>query len=81
MLICRYFIKYSLKDLLEHMGDNFSAEEVGHIPFLQIKSNERVESGLVYLQIRQTWKEAPIQGGQVDYEKFVHIIKRGNEEL
>lgn len=47
-----------LKDLLEHMGDNFSPEE-----------------------IRQTWKEAPIQGGQMDYEKFVHLIKRGNEEL
>ncbi|EUB59497.1 Myosin regulatory light chain A, smooth adductor muscle [Echinococcus granulosus] len=47
-----------LKDLLEHMGDNFTQEE-----------------------IRQTWKEAPIQGGQVDYEKFVHLIKRGNEEL
>nr|VZI10665.1 unnamed protein product [Spirometra erinaceieuropaei] len=47
-----------LKDLLENMGDNFSAEE-----------------------IRQTWKEAPIQAGKVDYEKFVHLIKRGNEEL
>nr|CDS32293.1 Myosin regulatory light chain [Hymenolepis microstoma] len=47
-----------LKDLLEHMGDNFTAEE-----------------------LRQTWKEAPIQGGQVDYEKFVRLIKHGNEEL
>lgn len=47
-----------LKDLLEHMGDNFSPEE-----------------------IRQTWKEAPIQGGQVDYEKLVRLIKHGNEEL
>lgn len=47
-----------LKDLLENMGDNFTADE-----------------------IRGTWKEAPIAGGKMDYEKFVHLIKRGNEEL
>ena len=40
-----------------------------------------LNSRLIFVQIRQTWKEAPIQGGQMDYEKFVHIIKRGNEEL
>jgi len=54
----KYIPEEYLKDLLEHMGDNFSAEE-----------------------IRQTWKEAPIKGGKMDYEAFVHLIKRGNEEL
>jgi len=54
----KYIPEEYLKDLLEHMGDNFSAEEV-----------------------RQTWKEAPIKGGKMDYEAFVHLIKRGNEEL
>jgi len=46
-----------IKDLLQNMGDNFSAEEV-----------------------RQTWKEAPIHGGKLDYEKFVILIKRGAQE-
>lgn len=31
-------------------------------------------------EIKQTWKEAPIDGGQLDYMKFVQIIKRGKEE-
>jgi myosin regulatory light chain 12 len=31
-------------------------------------------------QVKQTWKEAPIEGGQLDYLKFVQIIKRGKEE-
>jgi myosin regulatory light chain 12 len=31
-------------------------------------------------EIKATWKEAPIEGGQLDYMKFVQIIKRGKEE-
>lgn len=31
-------------------------------------------------EIRQTWKEAPIQGGKLDYNKFVSVIKRGKED-
>lgn len=31
-------------------------------------------------EIKQTWKEAPIEGGQLDYLKLVHIIKRGSED-
>jgi myosin regulatory light chain 12 len=31
-------------------------------------------------EVKQTWKEAPIEGGQLDYLKFVAIIKRGKEE-
>lgn len=31
-------------------------------------------------EVKQTWKEAPIEGGQLDYLKFVQIIKRGKEE-
>eukprot|EP00914_Ancora_sagittata_P014607 GHVO01028581.1.p1 GENE.GHVO01028581.1~~GHVO01028581.1.p1 ORF type:complete len:199 (-),score=51.75 GHVO01028581.1:1042-1638(-) len=31
-------------------------------------------------ELKQTWKEAPIEGGQLDYLKFVQIIKRGKEE-
>lgn len=30
-------------------------------------------------EIKQTWKEAPIEGGQLDYLKFVRLIKRGDE--
>jgi len=31
-------------------------------------------------EIKQTWKEVPVEGGNIDYTKFVHIIKRGNQE-
>lgn len=31
-------------------------------------------------EIKMTWKEAPIEGGKMDYLKFVHYIKRGKEE-
>jgi len=31
-------------------------------------------------EIKQVWKEAPIEGGQLDYKKFVIYIKRGKEE-
>ena len=31
-------------------------------------------------QIKQVWKEAPIEGGMLDYLKFVQIIKRGKDD-
>jgi len=31
-------------------------------------------------EIKQVWKEAPIEGGKLDYMKFVAIIKRGKED-
>jgi len=31
-------------------------------------------------ELKQTWKEAPIDGGKLDYLKFVQYIKRGKEE-
>jgi len=31
-------------------------------------------------EVKQVWKEAPIEGGQLDYLKFVLLIKRGNQE-
>lgn len=31
-------------------------------------------------EIKMTWKEAPIEGGKLDYAKFVQFIKRGKEE-
>jgi myosin regulatory light chain 12 len=31
-------------------------------------------------EVKQTWKEAPIEGGQLDYLKFVQIIKRGKDD-
>lgn len=31
-------------------------------------------------EIKQTWKEAPIEGGMLDYNKFVTYIKRGKED-
>jgi Ca2+-binding EF-hand superfamily protein len=31
-------------------------------------------------EIKQVWKEAPIEGGMMDYLKFVQIIKRGKDD-
>lgn len=31
-------------------------------------------------EIRQTWKEAPIKEGKLDYDQFVTLIKRGNQD-
>jgi len=31
-------------------------------------------------EIKQVWKEIPLEGGMLDYKKFVAIIKRGKEE-
>jgi len=31
-------------------------------------------------EIKQVWKEAPIEGGNLDYLKFVQIIKRGKDD-
>lgn len=31
-------------------------------------------------EIKQVWKEAPIEGGKLDYMKFVAIIKRGKDD-
>ena len=31
-------------------------------------------------EIKQVWKEAPIEGGKMDYMKFVAIIKRGKDD-
>ena len=31
-------------------------------------------------EIRQTWKEAPLAGGKLDYEAFVKQIKRGKDD-
>lgn len=31
-------------------------------------------------EVKQVWKEAPIEGGQLDYLKFVLLIKRGAQE-
>jgi myosin regulatory light chain 12 len=31
-------------------------------------------------EVKQVWKEAPIEAGSLDYLKFVLLIKRGNQE-
>lgn len=31
-------------------------------------------------EIKQLWKELPIEGGQLDYQKFVRLMKRGKED-
>jgi len=46
-----------LKDLLQNMGDNFTADEV-----------------------KQTWKEAPLEKGKFNYNEFVSILKGKQED-
>lgn len=31
-------------------------------------------------EVKQTWKEAPIEGGMMDYNKLVTLIKRGPQD-
>lgn len=31
-------------------------------------------------ELKQVWKEAPIEGGKFDYGKFVRLVKRGKED-
>jgi len=31
-------------------------------------------------EIKQVWKEIPLEGGLIDYLKFVTIMKRGNDD-
>lgn len=31
-------------------------------------------------EIRQVWKEAPISKGEFDYNQFVTLVKRGNQD-
>jgi len=31
-------------------------------------------------EIKQTWAQMPVEGGKIDFEKFVMYIKRGKEE-
>ena len=40
------------------------------------------QSSFVFVcrQIKQVWKEAPLEGGKLDYLKFVAIIKRGKDD-
>lgn len=81
---------FSIKDLLQNMGDNFTAEEVIPIDLIgwDLCSNSQLRLNIVkpvllksVLQIRQTWKEAPIKEGKLDYDQFVTLIKRGNQDI
>jgi Ca2+-binding EF-hand superfamily protein len=31
-------------------------------------------------EIKQVWKELPMEGGLIDYQKFVTIMKRGDQD-
>ena len=45
-----------------------------------VATSVKRQATVLLFQIKQTWKEAPIEGGQLDYMKFVQIITRGKEE-
>lgn len=30
--------------------------------------------------VKQLWRDLPLEGGNLDYIKFVRIMKRGNDE-
>jgi len=62
---------------------------------MNVRNNYDFESSMLWLraitdcnvtlwwlrrQIKQVWKEAPIESGMLDYLKFVKIIKRGKDD-
>jgi len=59
----------------------FDPENTGHMDEAYIKDLlMNVGDPFSKDEIKQVWKEAPIEGGKLDYMKFVAIIKRGKED-
>ncbi|XP_062578357.1 myosin regulatory light chain B, smooth adductor muscle-like isoform X1 [Saccostrea cucullata] len=59
----------------------FDKDGKGKIPEEYIKDLlENMGDNFTKEEMRQTFKEAPIEGGKLDYEKFVGIIKGSSSE-
>lgn len=60
---------------------NVAKDGKGKIPEEYIKDLlENMGDNFTKDEMRQTFKEAPIEGGKLDYEKFVGIIKGSSSE-
>lgn len=68
------------EDTIRQAFKMFDNEGKGKLPEEYIKDLlENMGDNFTKDEMRQTFKEAPIEGGKLDYEKFVAIIK-GSEQ-
>ncbi|XP_064600030.1 myosin regulatory light chain LC-2, mantle muscle-like isoform X2 [Liolophura sinensis] len=72
------------EDALRNAFAMFDKEGKGFIPEEYLKDLlENMGDNFGKDEIKQTWKEIPLEGGKVDYQRFVSLIKGklGEEEL
>jgi myosin regulatory light chain 12 len=61
--------------------EQFDPEKKGKLPEEYVKDLLlNVGDQFKEEEIRQVWKEAPIAGGQFDYDGFVTLVKRGPQD-
>jgi len=66
---------------LRQAFEQFDPERRGKLPEEYIKDLlQNMGDNFKDDEIRQVWKEAPIKGGMFDYDAFVTLIKRGNQD-
>ncbi|XP_067940723.1 myosin regulatory light chain LC-2, mantle muscle-like isoform X2 [Watersipora subatra] len=69
------------ENTLRQAFEQFDPARVGKLPEEYIKDLlQNMGDNFKEDEIRQVWKEAPISGGVFDYDAFVTLIKRGNQE-
>ncbi|XP_056004657.1 myosin regulatory light chain A, smooth adductor muscle-like isoform X2 [Ostrea edulis] len=69
------------EDSLKNAFAMFDVDGKGKIPEEYIKDLlENMGDNFTKDEMRQTFKEAPIEGGKLDYERFVQIIKGSSSE-
>ncbi|XP_045189420.1 myosin regulatory light chain, smooth muscle isoform X4 [Mercenaria mercenaria] len=69
------------EETLRQAFQMFDADNTGYIPEEYMKDLlENMGDNFTKDEIRQTWKEAPISGGKVDYNAFVAKIKGKEQE-
>ncbi|XP_060564595.1 myosin regulatory light chain, smooth muscle isoform X6 [Ruditapes philippinarum] len=69
------------EETLRQAFQMFDADNTGYIPEEYMKDLlENMGDNFSKDEIRQTWKEAPISGGKVDYNAFVAKIKGKEQE-
>ena len=63
------------------MDNNSKKKHLYKLQMLVFQNKKFVSTSEFFIfQIKQLWKELPLEGGVLDYQKLVRIMKRGNEE-
>jgi len=69
------------EDALRNAFAMFDSDGKGYLEEEYIKDLlQNMGDNFTQEELRQTWKEAPLAGGRLDYKSFVTLIKRGKED-